>query len=853
LTIPLIVEGSHDRPHPQPITAGIPFPRGALAPADSLVLTDPAGQTLDLQTQPLAHWPDGSLKWLLLDFLLPAGRDGLSELLLCRREPPEPRSRLAIDESPQGLVIDAGAAVFHLGRTHPLPIRQVVIGGREVLGGPAQIDLLDRGGKGKRLRRCETAVETRGPVRVTLRSECIVSGRARLRIVGRCCFFAGTGLVRLRLTLHNPGSAWHPGGMWDLGDDASVFFYLGLGWQLTAPGGDVCWTVEPGRPAQSLDGELEIYQGSSGGESWQGVNHVNDRGQVPITLRGYRVRVGGREETGLRANPVIALRTRDATLTAALPEFWQQFPKAVGANGVSLSLGLFPPDIDEIFKFFELQGGEQKTHTVWLHFGPPDTSPILPLAWVHEPARVRAAPEWYAASGAVPFLTPADPQEDGPLASVLAEAIAGPNSFFAKREVIDEYGWRHYGEVYADHEAAYYPGPKPVVSHYNNQYDVVYGMIFQYLRSGDARWLDLFDPLARHVIDIDIYHTDRDKAAYSGGLFWHTDHYRTAATCTHRSYSKSNRPPGASYGGGPGNEHNYTTGLMYYHYLTGDSDARDAVIGLADWVIRMDDGRLTVLGLLDPGPTGLASSTYSPDYHGPGRGAGNSVNALLDGWLLTGSRAYLDKAEELIHRVIHPADTIAARDLLNIEARWSYTVFLSALDRYLALKAETGELDTAYAYARTSLLHYAAWMVDNERPYFDRREQLQYPTETWAVQELRKANVMRLAARHADEPLRARLLERGNDFSRRAWADFEGFATRTVTRAVALLMIEGPRDAFLRERPPESAPRPAATYDFGEPSAFVPQKQRVKALLKSPRGLLGAFLRALVPRNWRER
>ena len=51
----------------------------------------------------------------------------------------------------------------------------------------------------------------------------------------------------------------------------------------------------------------------------------------------------------------------------------------------------------------------------------------------------------------------------------------GPNSFFSRREIIDEYGWRHYGEVYADHENAYYSGVKPLVSHYNNQYDLVAG------------------------------------------------------------------------------------------------------------------------------------------------------------------------------------------------------------------------------------------------------------------------------------------------------------------------------------------------------------------------------------------
>ena len=96
-----------------------------------------------------------------------------------------------------------------------------------------------------------------------------------------------------------------------------------------------------------------------------------------------------------------------------------------------------------------------------------------------------------------------------------------------------------------------------LVSHYNNQYDAVAGFASQFLRTGDVRWWELMDDLARHVVDIDIYHTDRDKSAYNDGLFWHTSHYVDAGLSTHRSYPQSPRVGG----GGPSNEHNYATGL----------------------------------------------------------------------------------------------------------------------------------------------------------------------------------------------------------------------------------------------------------------------------------------------------
>ena len=103
----------------------------------------------------------------------------------------------------------------------------------------------------------------------------------------------------------------------------------------------------------------------------------------------------------------------------------------------------------------------------------------------------------------------------------------------------------------------------------------------------------------------------------------------------------------------------------------------------------------------------------------PGRGGANSINALIDAWSLTKRPNYLVKAEELIRRCIHPDDDIAALNLLNTEKQWSYTMFLTALARYLDTKAECQSFDEMYAYAQQSLLHYARWMAEFERPYLD--------------------------------------------------------------------------------------------------------------------------------------
>jgi hypothetical protein len=271
---------------------------------------------------------------------------------------------------------------------------------------------------------------------------------------------------------------------------------------------------------------------------------------------------------------------------------------------------------------------------------------------------------------------------------------------------------------------------------------------------------------------------------------------------------------------------------------------------LADWVLAMDNGRNNILGLVDDGPTGLASNTGGLAYHGPGRGCGNSVNALLDAWQLSRQRHYLDYAESLIRRSIHPKDDLTARDLLNIETRWSYTMFLSSLAKYLELKGEAGELDEMYAYSRESLLHYARWMVDNERPHFDQVEKMEYPTEVWAAHDLRKANVLRRSMSHASEPLREQLLAKGNRLAQRAWQDLYRFESRANARATAILMIEGLLDCVFHCRTLDRLPSPTRDYYFGEPQKFIPQRIRVKKNLKNPLGLLRICARLASPWRW---
>jgi hypothetical protein len=244
----------------------------------------------------------------------------------------------------------------------------------------------------------------------------------------------------------------------------------------------------------------------------------------------------------------------------------------------------------------------------------------------------------------------------------------------------------------------------------------------------------------------------------------------------------------------------------------------------------MDDGRRAPLGWLDGSDTGLSSLTF-PDHYGPGRAAANSLNALLDAYRLSGERRFTDKAERLLRRVFHPTEDLGRHQLDEPERRWFYTMFLQSVGKYLNEKVERGELDVSYAYARASLLHYARWMAEHEYPYLDKPEKLEFPTETWSAQDIRKSDVFCHAALHASVVERAQFLERAAFFHRHSVDALCDAPTRTFARPVVVLLTSGLMYGWMRAHPSAAAPEPSNQEGFAMPVPFVPQRERVKRRL----------------------
>jgi hypothetical protein len=745
---------------------------------------------------------------------------------------------------PDGVEISTGIATFKFRRGHSFPLSDVVLDDGTSAIDPNVSGLhVVCGGKATRFTISAIDVHEQGPLRaeIHLRAVAAEPGFDPLEILGRVECVAASAAARLFVTIRNSRRAVHPGGEWTLGDRGSILLEsASLVLALSHDLHDVHASIEAGSAPEPFSLPFEIYQDSSGGDRWDGAVHVNRNGVVPASFRGYRVRSGHAniERRGTRASPTITGVAGQLPVSVAVPEFWQHCPRAIVVDARLIEVGLFPRQYSDVH---ELQGGEQKTHLVVVAFGPDRVSEV-PLVWCHEPVRLYPSPAWCCLTGAVAVLGPASADDDR-YQSLVQTALDPVRGLSAKREQFDEYGWRHFGDLPADHESAFQPADQPLVSHYNNQYDAVAAFAMHFLRSGDVRWWHLMDELARHVRDIDIYHTKEDKSAYNGGLFWHTQHHMDAATSTHRTY------PRGSGGGGPSAEHNYATGLMLHYFLTGDEASRAAAIGLGQWVIDMEDGRRTIFRWLASRPTGFASASGSADYHGPGRGPANSIVACLVAYRLTGDRAFGSKADELIRRCIHPADDVEARNLLDVERRWFYTVFLQALGGYLHDKSERGEIDEMYGYAQASLLHYGRWMAQHEVPYLSRPDVLTFPNETWAAQDLRKAEVFWWAAAHGSDAERSRFIERARFFFADATARLDASTSRHSTRPMVLCLGNGIRASWFESTLDDRRLWPQGTHGaVGPPLAFVSQRRQAtrRALAGGVLAIAAAVLLALV-------
>ena len=770
-----ITESDGIRRKNRPVRLGIPFPCNCIHNTKSLTLLDENQNKIPFQAEITAHWHDNSIRWILIDFIVSCNASNTIEysLIQDKEQTDKHLSPLVCSEQDDEIIIQTGVAEFHINKKTFQPFSQIITYDKNQQIESSECLLVTDKKVDLKANIDNISLPDQSlPLRITINIDGSFPSKIKghiLHFKSSLTFFNNSSLCKIDLTLHNPNAARHPGGFWNLGDTGSTYFKsLIISLNLTHQP-EVLWKNIDENDYQSLNNnEFRLYQDSSGGKNWNHHIHIDRDNQSTVSFRGYQLKVDNKIiESGNRVSPVLLINNEKApSLKAHIKQFWQNFPKAISITEKQVNLEIFP---ETTKNDYELQGGEQKTHSITLDFNPEGNQ----LEQLVTPLKATLPLSHYANASAMPGLQ--EEYKPTKMEKIILKGVEGENNFFNKREKADEYGWRNFGELWADHETLEHGNDESLVSHYNNQYDPIYGFARQYILTGDSRWFELMDDLARHVIDIDIYHTDNDRPEYNHGLFWHTDHYLDGRHCTHRTFSKYHMEIDhvEQSGGGPGSEHCYTSGLMYHYFMTGSKKSKISVEKISGWATYSNEGTNTVFERLIqfarkdiPNIKSIIKGNYVFDHKFPlSRGTGNYLNNLLDVYLLESSDKKLIKASSVIKQTISPLDDINQRQLMtDIESNWHYTIFLQSIIRYLTIKESLESYDEGYNYALSSFNHYAQWILENEKPYLKSANILVYTNDTWIAQDIRKALILSAFTKYCTVENRVSIIKTCNDY-----------------------------------------------------------------------------------------
>ena len=758
----------------EPLACGVPLVRGYVRDAGELVLRGPAGEPMPVQVSVSSTYADGTPRWVLLRFLADLPANGTATYRLSKGAAAEVGQPLAASLREGVAVVDTGAAKFRIDTDRFRLLDSVTVDGAELIGdGVGGLRLEEAGGAthADDIRTTSAEFEELGPLAAVLCVRGEIGPTAPLPLATFVCrlyFHAGKSEVRAFLTVRNPAAHSHPGNTWDLGTGGSLLME-DLSLTLPLAGG-----VSQSRLGVGADAEVvaasKLYQDSSGGPNWESPNHVDKDYVIPTSFRGYRAYEGAETVAeGERAEGWLHARSDVGGMAAGVRDLWQNFPKALERIEDGVRVGLWPREYAGVH---ELLGGEQKTHEMLFVFHGPEVSDEAVeqrMNAFHHPLYAMPDPAALYATRALQPTAPLDRERFAKLEETCDTLVypvgAQEASVITKWDQIDEYGWRHFGDTFADNEgspeklAADFPehhfGGQPI-SHFGNEYDVAYGVLLQGLRREDPRWMWLADVLCRHYADICIYHTDADgAAAYRHGPFTHTTHDTPALRSTHRMYPSETERYGLQYAsGGPNAGHCYVASLAQHYYLTGDQVSREAFLEVAGWTVE--------------------SPWFTDMMMGDTRGIGNFLMTHVYAYQLTRDPKYYDAAMAMVDYVQEPFEGLGA------------TLFAKAAGRFLDMKLENGELDDDYRTARRKLLMFGDLYLDlpDDKP------------NQWLEQTCFYAEVLFTCYLHApaDHPNRGRYFAKGQALMHTAEDRWPG----TYMPTKSLIMCFGNTGAYMK-------------------------------------------------------
>ena len=132
-----------------PLTRGVPLPQGAVAGVENLSLQDAQGRDVPVQLRVLGRWPDGSTKWVLVDFQadVEAGQEAVYTLQYTKDQKVTASVRgVEIAEREDRFEVCTGPLRFGVGKKAFALFDGVELGQRAEGSFVAEVEVAARGG-----------------------------------------------------------------------------------------------------------------------------------------------------------------------------------------------------------------------------------------------------------------------------------------------------------------------------------------------------------------------------------------------------------------------------------------------------------------------------------------------------------------------------------------------------------------------------------------------------------------------------------------------------------------------------------------------------------------------------------
>ena len=511
------------------VTSGVPFPQRALLSGDQLRLMNSSSKEVPMQVQVTGTWPDGSVKWALLDFQasLKASEEQKFTLEYGKGVERASAEGVKFQDEAEFLWVSTGPLKFSISKKEFGIFNSVKLDANkdeeftenEELSSRALSQEVKLGKEFGELNPRvlppeEVVVEESGPLRAVVKISGWIdngAGEKLIQYLVRLHCYAGSSKVQI----YHTAVQMHPKIKMLWVEDFSLTYQPRLGTSAT----------------YLLAGEPEIYAGSL------------SEAATLAQLEEGRYTFG--TKTGFKAPGWVELTDGEKGVFISTRFFWQQFPKSMKVGPDGVRIGLYPAEAE---KPFDMDQGLAKTYELLFDFHDGNFNPSAAHATAlqrDQPLFAIAPAKWYCDSEAFGDLTPFD-FDAFPDYETLTEQSA---DMYVRKMAT---GLRNWGDLYYGGE---YKGTN---SYMNLEYDVHHNFYGQFARTGLRKYLDTAETMAKHQADIDINHYTK----------WQWKH------------SPRHVEIQAEFG------HTFTRGLVETYYLRGNKRCLEAAITLGDYFIK---------------------------------------------------------------------------------------------------------------------------------------------------------------------------------------------------------------------------------------------------------------------------